>query len=680
MNTSPGSSLDTELLLETLDRLEAQILEYEQLFLAAAEQNDVVHQIFRTAHNLKSSLGMASKMLCSELVHAIESSFDHIRRGKRYASPQLFELSLAAIDAIRHSLASNSEPVQTLQNLAQKLTALAQESSPSIIWKSMPFVQALEVTLTDEEQALFDTAIELSSNIFQVEKLINPQRITREMYNSLPIFDDIRDIGVLIAMHPHFEDIAPDADEIILRILFATALSADEVSLHIFDPCKPVAASAQHIQQPRKMNSSQQAEQPRYNESKAATQGQYNMPKHAEKTTKANIPQLPESASVGFTAVIETLEALELYLIEYSSLLDEHRGDNSFVHHIFRYAHTLRGLLDMAHRQDLTKLIYAIESNFEFIRNGLTRPTKQLLEHCLQALDYIRRTIFNPPRNTDEEQHYQQDFDAIFQTLKHDAVRAEFKPRVRTVHVSQPSFSPSVESSQKASANPEQSTSQSTTTSKPSAAESSADTFPADTSDTSDTETTALPKLIVHSTESFLHLRSSPFSASQSAPQPAISPEKSVTAAETLSTIPRLRMLVADDDFISQTVLHEILRPLGHCWLASDGREALSLVQHDIELGKRFDLICLDIMMPFLSGIQVLEGIRNIEHSHNIYGLSSAKIIMTTALSDIHQVFYAFRKQCDAYLTKPITAAKVYYHLKKLNLITDEEEESQAVE
>jgi two-component system chemotaxis response regulator CheY len=74
-------------------------------------------------------------------------------------------------------------------------------------------------------------------------------------------------------------------------------------------------------------------------------------------------------------------------------------------------------------------------------------------------------------------------------------------------------------------------------------------------------------------------------------------------------------------------------------------------------------------MMPIMDGTQALKGIRDLEEQYNITGNSRTKIVMTTALDSIDQVFKAFRLQCDAYLTKPISRAKVLNQMRKLHLI-----------
>jgi two-component system chemotaxis response regulator CheY len=97
--------------------------------------------------------------------------------------------------------------------------------------------------------------------------------------------------------------------------------------------------------------------------------------------------------------------------------------------------------------------------------------------------------------------------------------------------------------------------------------------------------------------------------------------------------------------------------------------EALDAFAMALEEGDRYDLICLDIMMPILDGYQALKQIREMEHELKIPDDKKVKIIMTTALSERRNVRKAFDLGCTAYAGKPIDQRKFENILKKLELI-----------
>lgn len=131
-----------------------------------------------------------------------------------------------------------------------------------------------------------------------------------------------------------------------------------------------------------------------------------------------------------------------------------------------------------------------------------------------------------------------------------------------------------------------------------------------------------------------------------------------------------MRILIAEDDFISRTIMKKYLGHYGECDVAIDGEEAIALFRMALDEGRPYGLITLDIMMPKVDGQSVLKEIRNIEDSKKIFGNDGVKVIMTTALSDKGNVLNAFRSQCEAYLIKPIDKNKIIEELKKLNLIS----------
>jgi two-component system chemotaxis response regulator CheY len=126
----------------------------------------------------------------------------------------------------------------------------------------------------------------------------------------------------------------------------------------------------------------------------------------------------------------------------------------------------------------------------------------------------------------------------------------------------------------------------------------------------------------------------------------------------------QLRMLVAEDDFVCRLILQTFLSPYGECHVAVNGREAVETFRSALERGEKYDLICMDIMMPEMDGREAVLQVRALEEAHGVLLNYGAKIIMTTALDDIKGVFQCFKALCDAYLVKPIDLAKLLSQMK----------------
>lgn len=142
---------------------------------------------------------------------------------------------------------------------------------------------------------------------------------------------------------------------------------------------------------------------------------------------------------------------------------------------------------------------------------------------------------------------------------------------------------------------------------------------------------------------------------------------------ETYNTTPWrksvMRILIAEDDFISRKFMVRFLSQYGACDVAVDGREAIEAFKLAVMTGEHYDLICMDIMMPVVDGYQALKEIREIEKFYNFPQEKMTKIIMTTALSEGKNVTKAFEFGCTAYAGKPIDIKKFENVLRKLDLI-----------
>ena len=103
------------------------------------------------------------------------------------------------------------------------------------------------------------------------------------------------------------------------------------------------------------------------------------------------------------------------------------------------------------------------------------------------------------------------------------------------------------------------------------------------------------------------------------------------------------RLLVVDDEPQNRDLLTRRLRKRGYEVAAvAEGREAL----HALEAGA-FDLMLLDVLMPGMSGLEVLEAIRTTRSA------SEFPVIMATALGGSDDVVEALRHGANDYVTKP---------------------------
>jgi DNA-binding NtrC family response regulator len=103
-------------------------------------------------------------------------------------------------------------------------------------------------------------------------------------------------------------------------------------------------------------------------------------------------------------------------------------------------------------------------------------------------------------------------------------------------------------------------------------------------------------------------------------------------------------VLVVDDEVGSQESLRAILQPEYQVLIATDGEQALHLVAQ-----RRVDVVLLDLRMPGLSGMQVLEKIKAID--------PAIVVIIITAYASEETVREGDRRQVFAIITKPFSVS-----------------------
>ena len=130
-----------------------------------------------------------------------------------------------------------------------------------------------------------------------------------------------------------------------------------------------------------------------------------------------------------------------------------------------------------------------------------------------------------------------------------------------------------------------------------------------------------------------------------------------------------MKILLAEDDFVTRKYMSNFLSKYGECDVTVDGMEAIEAFTMALEDNEPYDLVCLDIMMPIMDGYQALAGIRRLEKEREIPVEKTVKVIMTTALNEDDNVKKAFELGCTIYSGKPIDQERFEQVIRKLGLI-----------
>jgi len=114
------------------------------------------------------------------------------------------------------------------------------------------------------------------------------------------------------------------------------------------------------------------------------------------------------------------------------------------------------------------------------------------------------------------------------------------------------------------------------------------------------------------------------------------------------------KSLIVDDDAELRANLSEILRGADYYTdEAASGKEAIEKIT-----SKDFDIVLLDIMMPKMSGIDVLKEIKKIK--------PKIRVIMITAFATVENAVDAIKKGASDYISKPFRIEELLTTIRRV--------------
>ena len=112
-------------------------------------------------------------------------------------------------------------------------------------------------------------------------------------------------------------------------------------------------------------------------------------------------------------------------------------------------------------------------------------------------------------------------------------------------------------------------------------------------------------------------------------------------------------LYVEDEKYLAEAVIHVLKKSKINVDWAADGEEGLELA-----LKHNYDVIVLDIMLPKLSGLEILQTVRS-------RGVKTP-VIMLSALNEVEDKIRGLEYGADDYLAKPFKTAELVARLNAL--------------
>lgn len=108
-------------------------------------------------------------------------------------------------------------------------------------------------------------------------------------------------------------------------------------------------------------------------------------------------------------------------------------------------------------------------------------------------------------------------------------------------------------------------------------------------------------------------------------------------------TTPKKILCIEDEHFISELYARALTKAGHEVQVELDGAKGLAAAQTD-----KFDIILLDLMIPTMTGIEVLKALRDPAKTPKLH----AKVIITTNLEQREEIRADIESQADGYLVK----------------------------
>ena len=123
-----------------------------------------------------------------------------------------------------------------------------------------------------------------------------------------------------------------------------------------------------------------------------------------------------------------------------------------------------------------------------------------------------------------------------------------------------------------------------------------------------------------------------------------------------------MRILIAEDDAVSRTILRRAVEKAGHgCLAAADGEEAWGLYKENPDL----DVLISDWMMPGVDGLELCRRVRADGREGYTY------FIFLTALGDREHLLQGLEAGADDYLSKPLDRGELGMRLNSALRVTE---------
>ena len=222
---------------EQLQELNQSLLELEK----NPENLEIINNIFRAAHSLKSSAAFVGLNELSDLAHMMENLLQGIRDGSMKITPEIVDIIFKCFDEIHNiidTIASGEKPEQDLQWLINDIKAICDKSAKPAEEKKKKAMETVtdgtgeyevhKTILDNEVRRRIKAGMEAGKSCIEVTVFIDSKAQMKWVKAQL-VVSNMAKIGEILATFPPIEDFNDDEMNNVIKIILLTDASNEDI-------------------------------------------------------------------------------------------------------------------------------------------------------------------------------------------------------------------------------------------------------------------------------------------------------------------------------------------------------------------------------------------------------------------------------------------------------------------
>jgi len=206
---------------EQLQELNQNLLELEK----NPENLEIINNIFRAAHSLKSSAAFVGLNELSDLAHMMENLLQGIRDGSMGITPEIIDIIFKCFDEIHNvidTIASGEKPEQDLQWLIDDIKAICEKStSPKkedrkapreVVTDGQRQYEVPKTMLDADARKKIKDGLDRGKSCCEVTVFIDDKAQMKWVKAQL-VVNNLGKIGEIVSTFPSMEDMSDDGTE-----------------------------------------------------------------------------------------------------------------------------------------------------------------------------------------------------------------------------------------------------------------------------------------------------------------------------------------------------------------------------------------------------------------------------------------------------------------------------------